>query len=92
MYIYSVSFVVKWEISLLMTYIVSVSALLVQCPDVGSILEHSFHLGIFGSNEEVELAVHEWLQMKVPHFFLQGIFKLFRGWNSCISARCGGLC
>jgi hypothetical protein len=37
---------------------------------------HVAYLGTLHNNEEVEVALHEWLQMHDPHFYCTGIFKL----------------
>jgi hypothetical protein len=38
----------------------------------------------FHSNEEVEMAVSEWLGMQQPDFYRDGIFKLVPRWDRCI--------
>jgi hypothetical protein len=45
------------------------------------------HLGgrRFHNNEEVEMAVGEWLRMQEPDFYRDGIFKLVPRWDKCIS-------
>jgi hypothetical protein len=39
----------------------------------------------FHNNEEVEMAVNEWLCMQEPDFYRDGIFKLVPKWDKCIS-------
>jgi hypothetical protein len=50
----------------------------------GSLKEHlpgrNFH-----SNEEVEIAIPEWLWVEDADFYIDGIFKLFLKWGKCIS-------
>jgi hypothetical protein len=43
------------------------------------------HRGVFYNNEEVEVAVREWLQRQQPHFYHDGIFELVTRWDTCIS-------
>jgi hypothetical protein len=45
------------------------------------------HLGgrLFHNNEEVEIAVDEWLRMQKPNFYRDGIFKLVPRWDKCIN-------
>jgi len=35
---------------------------------------------LFHNNEEVQMALHEWLQMQKPYFFMT-IFKLLPRWK-----------
>jgi hypothetical protein len=39
----------------------------------------------FHNNEEVEMAVGEWLRMQEPDFYRDGIFKLVPRWDKCIN-------
>jgi hypothetical protein len=39
----------------------------------------------FHNNEEVEMAVGEWLRMQEPDFYRDGIFKLVPKWDKCIN-------
>jgi hypothetical protein len=35
------------------------------------------------SNEEVQVAVNEWLEMQEHNLYSDGIFKLVPGWDKC---------
>jgi hypothetical protein len=39
----------------------------------------------FHSNEEVQMAVREWLRVQEPDFYSDGVFKLVPRWDKCIS-------
>jgi hypothetical protein len=36
------------------------------------------------NTQEMEMALHEWLQMQEPNFHCNRIFKLVPRWNKCM--------
>jgi histone-lysine N-methyltransferase SETMAR len=38
----------------------------------------------FGSDEQVQQAVHEWLRSQPKYFFSRGIYALPKRWNTCM--------
>jgi hypothetical protein len=42
------------------------------------------YLGMFNNNEEVEMAVLEWLQVQEPYLCRDGIFKPVPIWDECV--------
>jgi hypothetical protein len=44
-----------------------------------------FNLGIFHSNEKLQMAVREWWQMQEPDLYRDGYFKLMPTQEKCIS-------
>jgi len=45
---------------------------------------HMSHAGTFHNNEEIEMAVREWLQMQDPDYCHDRIFNLVPYWDKCL--------
>ena len=62
-----------------------------QPPSLLGLLKEKVEGHRFHNNEEVEVAVREWLRMQERDLYHDRIFRLVPRYNSCISLLVGGL-